>query len=235
MLGIILLRPVGSSTGLFAKKNLGYGIPIMDFTMTDPFAHLTRNNAADNNKQPILNTLQKLSLLKGKVVEIGSGPGQHGIHFCQQVSALTWQPTEIESKLPLTLQWYDVSQKQGLTNYLKPFAFHIGSDSITASDFDLVYSANVLHIISEELAQHLIKQLVETMNSGQKLICYGPFKKDSEYTSESNRDFDQWLFSEGYGGMQDLTDVENWSNGELSLMQVKNMPANNFIVVYQKG
>lgn len=202
--------------------------------MTDPFAHLTRNNAADNNKQYILEALQKLNLLKGRVVEIGSGPGQHGIHFCQHVSELTWQPTEITSKLPLTLQWYEVSQKQGLTNYLKPCAFHIGTDSIAASDFDLVYSANVLHIISEELAQHLIKQLVETMNSGQKLVCYGPFKQDGDYTSESNRDFDQWLFSEGYGGMQDLEDIPNWSQGELSLLQFESMPANNFIVVYQK-
>lgn len=202
--------------------------------MTDPFAHLARNSAADNNKQPILDALQKLNLLKGNIIEIGSGPGQHGIHFCQNVSELIWQPTEIISKLPLTLQWYEVSQKQGLTNYLKPFSFHIGQDPIDVSDFDLIYSANVLHIISEELAQHLIKQLVETMRQGQKLVLYGPFKKDREYTSESNRDFDQWLFSEGYGGMQDLTDVENWSNGELSLMQVKNMPANNFIVVYQK-
>ncbi|GLQ14815.1 hypothetical protein BTO11_06785 [Psychrosphaera saromensis] len=206
----------------------------MDLNMTDPFAHLTRNNAADNNKQYILDALQRLNLLKGKVVEIGSGPGQHGIHFCQHVSELTWQPTEITSKLPLTLQWYEVSQKQGLTNYLKPFSFHIGRDTITASDFDLVYSANVLHIISEELAQHLIKQLVETMSQGQKLVCYGPFKQDGEYTSESNRDFDQWLFSEGYGGMQDLEDIPSWSDGKLSLLQVESMPANNFIVVYQK-
>lgn len=203
--------------------------------MTDPFAHLARNAAADNNKQPILDTLQRLNLLKGNIIEIGSGPGQHGIHFCQHVSELTWQPTEMISKLPLTLQWYEVSQKQGLTNYLKPFSFHIGQDPINVSDFDLIYSANVLHIISEELAQHLIKQLVETMRQGQKLVLYGPFKQDNEYTSESNRDFDQWLFSEGYGGMQDLTDIPNWSNSELSLVQVESMPANNFIVVYQKS
>ena len=203
--------------------------------MTDPFAHLTRNRAADNNKEYILQALKKLNLLQGKVVEIGSGPGQHGIHFCQHTPELTWQPTEIESKLPLTLQWYDVSQKQGLTNYLEPFAFHIGRDTITASEFDLVYSANVLHIISEELAQHLITQLVETMSQGQKLVCYGPFKQNGEYTSDSNRDFDQWLFSEGYGGMQDLEDIPDWSHGELSLVQIESMPANNFIVVYQKG
>lgn len=202
--------------------------------MTDPFAHLARNPAADNNKQYILDTLLRLNLLKGKVVEIGSGPGQHGIHFCQQALDLTWQPTEVESKLPLTFQWYDISQKQGLTNYLKPVAFHIGRDLLTASEFDLVYSANVLHIISEELAQHLIKQLVQTMSQGQKLVCYGPFKQKGEYTSDSNRDFDQWLFSEGYGGMQDLEDIPNWSDGELSLVEVVSMPANNFIVVYQK-
>lgn len=206
----------------------------MDLSMIDPFAHLARNPAADNNKQYILDVLKNLNLLNGKVIEIGSGPGQHGIHFCQHVPELVWQPTEIKSKLPLTMQWYEVSQKQGLTNYLKPFSFHIGQDTITASEFELIYSANVLHIISEALAKHLIKQLVESMNQGQKLVCYGPFKQKGEYTSESNREFDQWLFSEGYGGMQDLEDIPNWSDGQLSLLQVETMPANNFIVVYQR-
>lgn len=204
------------------------------FSMQDPFAHLPRNPAADNNKAFILQALKKLNLLKGKVVELGSGPGQHGIHICQNEKDLTWQPTEIQSKLPITQAWYEVSQQQNISNYLPPFEFHIGESQINAADYDLVYSANVLHIISEAMAKHLAKQLAETMNVKQHLVCYGPFLQDGKFTTESNREFNQWLLSENYGGLRDLTDIPNWTKGRLELVHIESMPANNFLVVYQK-
>lgn len=202
--------------------------------MNNAFEHLPRNPAADNNKQFIFEALNRLDLLSQNVLEIGSGPGQHGIHFCQLDSLLMWQPTEIKSKLPLTNDWYQVAQKEGISNYLCPLAFHIGTDPLPEVNFDLIYSANVLHIISESLAKHLALQLSVNLQCGQKFVCYGPFKREGKFTTESNELFNQWLLSEGYGGIQDLVDIPIWTNNQLKLIHHEDMPANNFLVIYEK-
>ena len=58
------------------------------------------NQAADNNKAPILKELQRLFSAPGKLLEIGSGSGQHAMHMANLLPGVIWQPTEVSGNLP---------------------------------------------------------------------------------------------------------------------------------------
>lgn len=202
--------------------------------MSDPFVNLPHNQAAENNKAAIYTKLQDLQLVDKKILEVGSGTGQQGVYCCQNSDKLVWQPTEQTMNLePLTL-WYNAAQQEGITNFLSPLSFSIGESELPADNYDAIYSSNVLHIVSKDLAKTLIEQVVDKLTEGQLFICYGPFKKHGMFTTPSNEAFNIWLLEQGYGGVNDIEDIVAWSGEQLKVKHLCDMPANNFLVVYQK-
>ena len=202
--------------------------------MTNPFAHLAHNQAAENNKVVIYQQLNKLGLLSQTVLEIGSGTGQQGIHFCSNKSELTWQPSEVSDNLQNLTQWHKVAKKVGISNFLEPISFSIGDELLSKEGFDSIYTSNVLHIVSNLQAKVLVETVTLSLKLGQLFICYGPFKKDGRFTTSSNEQFNSWLQEQGYGGLVDLQDVIGWSKNKLRIKHLCDMPANNFLVVFEK-
>jgi len=198
------------------------------------FEHLPHNQAAENNKAPILQKWLALGLESRHVLEVGSGTGQQGIHLCQACPQLLWQPTETLEKFPLLTEWWQASQQAHITNFLAPLGFVIGQTPFPDVEFDLVYSSNVLHIVAKPVAQQLVEQAASAMSAKDLFVCYGPFKKDGDFTTESNQEFDLWLRSEGYGGLLDIDDISKFSNQALVLKAAETMPANNFLLVFEK-
>lgn len=198
------------------------------------FEHLPHNQAAENNKSPILGKWQQLDLGDRHVIEVGSGTGQQGIFMCQSCSELLWQPTEIPDKFSLLTEWWQASQKAHLPNFLAPLGYVIGHSPFPDIEFNLVYSSNVLHIISRATAARFVEDATEAMTTGMEFVCYGPFKVDGEFTTESNAEFNDWLKQQGYGGILDIDDIIEFSGQQLQLVAKEPMPANNFLLVFRK-
>ncbi len=55
--------------------------------------------ACERNKQPILALLQAWLPERARVLEIGSGSGQHAAYFGANIPALTWQASERQEGL----------------------------------------------------------------------------------------------------------------------------------------
>ena len=82
----------------------------------------------------------------------------------------------------------------------------------------------------------LLRLASELLPLGSPLCLYGPFKRGGSHTAASNESFDQMLRSRDPAwGVRDLEEVER-AAGEvhLSLDQVIEMPANNWVVVFRK-
>ncbi|GEA13612.1 DUF938 domain-containing protein [Alteromonas sp. KUL49] len=193
------------------------------------------NQAAEKNKKPIYEALSTLGLLDGTVFEIGSGTGQHGIYFCALAPSLKWQPSEVEERLPVLQAWAQVACEEGIDNFSSPVSYSIDQGQLPDVQASSLYCANVLHIIQPNQAKSLIEQVCDKLKQGERFICYGPFKKDGEFTTESNQEFHTWLQQQGYGGLIDIDDMARWSNGQLVLEHVVDMPSNNFLLVWRKG
>lgn len=77
-----------------------------------------------------------------------------------------------------------------------------------------------------------------TKLSPQASVCiYGPFNYRGQYTSDSNKQFEQWLKArDPASGIRDYSAIEKLANA--AGLIIKNdfaMPANNRLLVLRKG
>ena len=159
------------------------------------------SQACENNKQPILEVLQIELQDSHHVLEIGSGTGQHSVHFAPHLSHLKWQTSDVISNHRHIMAWH---QAYPTPNLYAPLAFDLSTDAIpvdsnsnsnSQSDlpYDAVFTANTLHIISWDLVRRLFALAGDALPANGKLIVYGPFNEDGNYTSEGNQRFDAML------------------------------------------
>ena len=148
------------------------------------------SEAAEKNKNHILPVLQEWLPTQARVLEIGSGSGQHALHMAAEMKSITWQPTErSEGMHDLTKNLSDY----GFPNILKPLMLDLSSERWPNVDTNCVYSANVMHIVKENLGANLIPGVGDNLAAGGLLILYGPYKYGGDFTTQSNADFDAWL------------------------------------------
>jgi SAM-dependent methyltransferase len=191
------------------------------------------SEACDRNKDPILAVLREVFADRSKVLEIGSGTGQHAVHFAAGLSHLTWQPTE----LPANLFAIQVRRDEArLANLLAPLALDVNQLQWPDIDADAVFTANTLHIVSWSEVVAIFERVGGLLPPGGVLAVYGPFRYDNSHTSESNAQFDLMLRSrDPSSGIRDFEALNQLAT-EHKLMWLGDwaMPANNRTLVWQK-
>jgi hypothetical protein len=75
--------------------------------MTDPAMSKPDAPSCERNREPILAVLRDHFTDRRKVLEIGSGTGQHAIHFAAAMPHLTWQTSDRMENLPGIRAWLD--------------------------------------------------------------------------------------------------------------------------------
>lgn len=191
------------------------------------------SQAAEENKAPILRVLQPLFAQVSRVLEIGSGSGQHGVHFAKAMPELTWQCSDVESNLPGIHQWVTDAR---LPNLPAPLSLDVNEDRWPADRFDAGYSANTAHIMSLPQVERMFLGLGRSLIMGSPFVLYGPFRQCGEHNSDSNARFDQMLRQrDPDSGVRDIEALEvfGWAAG-LVLKDIIEMPVNNRILLWQR-
>lgn len=194
--------------------------------MTDkPFSQ-----ACENNKRPILEILNGAFARCSRVLEIGSGTGQHAVFLAANLPHLQWQTSDQAAYHDGIRAW---QQAHGTDNCLPPRALTIGQDDIPPTEFDGIFTANTAHIMQKHEVTLLMQQVSAALPAGGVFCQYGPFTQQGAFNSDSNRDFHASLIARGYGGYRDLDELQQWAPA-LTLSQVHTMPANNLMLVWHK-
>ena len=193
--------------------------------MNLPFA-----SAADENKQVILEALRPYLL--GDLLEIGSGTGQHAVHFCRELPRLRWQPSDLEHCLAGIRARIAAS---GLENLAPPLPLDVLGNWPERS-YDTVYSANTFHIISEQAVAACIEGAAGCLCAGGHFAVYGPFNYGGRYTSDSNARFDAMLrASDPASGIRNFETLNALAErAGLEIEADLAMPANNRCLVWKK-
>ena len=189
--------------------------------------------AADNNKGPILDVLKKYIRGEKRLLEIGSGTGQHAVYFAKNFPQLQWITSDlVRNHLPLST----FLKKEKISNVHGPEKLEIGVDDFPKGSFDFVFTANTLHIMSWKENKTLFKLLGKRLREGSLAFFYGPFKYKGEFTSESNRDFDAYLKEQNIkSGIRNFEDVEkNMIDYGFKLIHDHEMPVNNRLLVFAR-
>ncbi|QNP39415.1 DUF938 domain-containing protein [Lysobacter solisilvae (ex Woo and Kim 2020)] len=189
--------------------------------------------ACERNRDPILAVLREHFASRRRVLEIGSGTGQHAVHFAAAMPWLAWQCSDVAENLAGIRAWLD---EAGLANTPAPLVLDV-RDAWPPATFDAVFSANALHIMgwAEVEAFFAGVDRVLTRSDGV-LAVYGPFNYGGEYSSDSNRDFDAWLQArDPRSAIRDFEAVDVLArNIGLALVADVAMPANNRTLVWRR-
>ena len=192
--------------------------------------------ACERNREPILAVLREVLSAPAKVLEIGSGTGQHAVYFGAHLPHLTWQPSDVpgsHSHASINA-WLD---EAGLPNVLRPVALDVTSADWPAGPFDAVFAANTCHIMAWDEVSAMFAGAARVLRQGGVLCVYGPFNYGGKFTSESNALFDMSLKAQGEQmGVRGFEEVDGVA-GETGLVLVRDveMPAHNRLLVWRKG
>jgi cyclopropane fatty-acyl-phospholipid synthase-like methyltransferase len=191
------------------------------------------SEAAERNKLPILEILRIVFVDRSRVLEIGSGTGQHAVYFAPLLLHLTWQPTELPNNLSALRACCD---ENPVSNLAKPVGLNVDDEPWLIPAMDAVYTANTLHIVSWQQVCRMFSKVGNLLPAGGIFCSYGPFNRDGCYTSESNANFDAYLrASDPKSGLRDIGKLvlQAKANG-LFLITDHAMPANNRLLVWRK-
>jgi len=189
--------------------------------------------ACERNSEPILEVLREHFADRRNVLEVGSGTGQHAVHFCAALPHLIWQTSDRAENLPGIRAWLDGA---ALPNTPPPFELDVAEDNWPAARYDAVFSANTLHIMSWREVETLFGALPTLSGGDAKLALYGPFNYGGRYTSASNAAFDESLKARApHMGIRDMEAVDQLARmAGFALLKDVAMPANNRTLIWQK-
>jgi cyclopropane fatty-acyl-phospholipid synthase-like methyltransferase len=189
--------------------------------------------ACERNRDPILEVLRKRLHARQHVLEVGSGTGQHAVHFARHLDHLTWQSSDRAEMLPGIRLWLT---EASLPNTPEPLALDV-NQPWPALGVDAVFTANTLHIMSWDEVMLLFAHLPAITAPTASLVIYGPFKYGGRHTSDSNAAFEASL--QAYAPHRAIRDFEAVDalarTAGFTLTHDHAMPANNRCLVWERS
>jgi SAM-dependent methyltransferase len=192
-----------------------------------PFA-----DACERNKVPIMEVLAAMLPRSGRVLEIGSGTGQHVVFFAGRLPGLIWQPSDRKENLPGLTARIDV---EGGPNVLRALELDV-MGPWPDGPYDAVFSANTSHIMAWDEVEAMFRGIGSLLAAGGPFCLYGPFNEGGRHTAPGNAAFDAELRRRNPRmGLRDVEALEAEAMRYRMLLERRfSMPANNQILVFRK-
>lgn len=189
--------------------------------------------AAQRNQVPILEVLKQLLTDKARVLEIGSGTGQHAVAFACALPAVHWQTSERPESLQSLAQRID----QEAPRLPPPLSLDVQKGPWPAEQYDVVFTANTAHIMSWAGVCAMMKGVAEMLKPDGSMLIYGPFTQNGQHNAYSNELFDRQLrAADSRQGIRDLNALGIEAQGnQMRLVNLVDLPANNRIAVFKKN
>lgn len=193
-----------------------------------PFARSCAQNGPH-----ILALLKARFPAEGHLLEIGSGTGQHAVMFAPELPGIRWQTSDLPHRHAGMTLWLDEANHP---NIAPPLILDVANSSEWPQQrFDLVYSANTLHIMPEPAIAAMFANLPAVMQPEAACYLYGPFRYGDQHTSESNRTFDNTLRdADPAQGVRDIHWLKRLgAESGLHLAEDISMPGNNRLLIWR--
>lgn len=190
--------------------------------------------AVARNRDAILTVLRRVLPPKGIVLEIGSGTGEHAVHFALALPDLTWQPSDPDESARKSITAH--RERAELPNLLPPLELDASKDKWPLARADAIVAINMIHIAPWAATEGLMAGAGRILLPGGILYLYGPYKEKGQHTAPSNALFDADLTARNAEwGVRNLDDVRALaSQHKFDFVERASMPANNLSVVFRK-
>lgn len=191
------------------------------------------SKAAEKNQGPIQHVLSEALAASRRVLEIGSGSGQHACAFARQLPHLLWQPSETSeffSALAENLR------RHGTDNLCPPVLLDVQAAAWPVTRIDAIFSANTLHIMPWQTVEAMFAGIGRTLDDSGLLCIYGAMRYKGAFTSASNEQFDRSLKQrDPRRGIRDFEAVDGLARQQgLILLVDRQMPSHNQLLIWQR-
>ena len=192
------------------------------------------STACERNRAPILAVLCELLADRKRVLEIGSGTGQHAVFFGAHLPHLIWQTSDVPRNHASIIAWQQEAQ---LPNVPPPLTLDVNAADWPEGPFDAVFSANTCHIMAWREVQAMFVGIGRILPPGGVVCIYGPFNYGGHFTSASNAQFDAALKAEApHMGIRDVEAVNQLAAAQGLVLQADHpLPANNRLLVWRRN
>ena len=189
-------------------------------------------SAADRNKGPILEVLERVLPKRGLVLEIASGAGRHVAYFAPELAGPVWQPSEPDAELRRVIS----AGVAGLPDVREPLDLDVLQQPWPITRADAIVNINMIHVAPWAATEALMRGAAQVLGNGGVLYMYGPYRRYGGHTAPSNAAFDDRLrMHNGQWGLRDMEDVERLAGEAGLLLESRTpMPANNFSLVFRR-
>lgn len=190
--------------------------------------------SAARNRDPIGDQLAGLLLQGARVLEIGSGTGEHAVAVCQRRPDIVWQPSDPDAASRASQNAWAA---EAAPNMLPALDLDLTRPGAAAQmgRFDALVCLNVIHIAPWAVAEAIANASQTLIADGGLIYLYGPYL-EGEATAPSNLEFDRSLKSRNPSwGVRARSDVEAlFSASGWARPQRHEMPANNLSLVFHR-
>jgi SAM-dependent methyltransferase len=131
--------------------------------------------AALRNREAIAEALRGILPARGRVLELGSGTGEHAVFLAAAFPGLTWQPSDPDPEARASIAAWSAEAR--LPNLLPPLAYDLRVDAWQRRPADALLCVNVLHAAAPECAEALCRGAARVLPPGGPLVVYGPFAR----------------------------------------------------------
>lgn len=182
------------------------------------------SEACERNRAPILAVLKRIFSDRRRVLEIGSGTGQHAAYFSSALDHLHWQASDVAEHLAGIRMWGVDPVELDVDQPWPPL------------EVDAVFSANTAHIMSWPQVERMFEGIGGLLPPNGVFALYGPFNFAGRHTSDSNARFDAMLRArDPASGLRDFEAVSALAlRCGMKLEEDNAMPANNRLLVFRK-
>ncbi len=189
--------------------------------------------SCDQNREPILAVLAPLFRERRRLLEIGSGTGQHAVYFAAALPHLSWQCSDRAEHLSGIRLWIE---EAALSNLPPPLELDV-LKHWPAERFDAIFSANTAHIMGIDAVEAMFAGVGAHLEPGGVFALYGPFSRNGQHTSPSNARFDAWLRAQDPAmGVRDQRWLESLAAAQgLQRIAEHTMPVNNVTLVWERA
>ncbi len=191
------------------------------------------SGACERNRDAILDVLNEHFADRRRVLEVGSGTGQHAVHFAAALPRLVWQTSDRAPWLAGINQWL---AEAALPNTPPPLQLDVTA-RWPGTQFDAIFTANTLHIMGWAEVEAFFAALPGVLAPDARLVIYGPFNYGGKFTSASNAEFDLALRADNpKRGIRDFEAVDALARAiGFALVDDRAMPANNRLLVFSRS
>lgn len=183
------------------------------------------------NRAAIADMLSGVLPVAGNVLEVASGSGEHCAFLAECFPALRWQPTDPDAEARRSIHAWCAA----LPNVAPAVALDAAAPDWPVARADAALCVNMIHIAPWEATEGLMRGAARVLPAGAPLVLYGPFRRAGVATAASNEAFDESLRArDPRWGLRELEAVVDAAHG-FALAEVREMPANNLMLVLRRS